>query len=325
MKIKQYLSVVAASMVMAAMPAMPAWAQSYPSKTIRIVVPYTAGGLADNVTRQIAEKLGTRLGQTVIVENRPGGKQIIATDYVIKSAPDGYTLLLGSVTNLSINPAGISNLPYAVEKDLSAVAHLFYSPLLLVTNLPTSNTKDFVNTLKTPGGKYSYASVGPGTSTHIAGEYLNKVTNVDTVHIPYKGSAAAITDLVGGQVNFMFDGGTSALPFVNAGRIKLLAVTSAERFPTLPNTPTMIEAGYKDFEITAWWGLMAPAKTPKEIIDKLYANLKEITEDKEFQANMLASGVALQPKSPANFSAFIKSEQNRWSKFLKTTDISINN
>lgn len=322
MKVKQFLSALAASIAIISMPAL---AQSYPSKPIRIVVPYTAGGLADNVTRLISEKLSTRMGQPVIIENRPGGKQIIATDYVMTSAPDGYTLLLGSVTNLSINPAGIDNLPYSVAKDLTPVAHLFYSPLLLVTNLPSSNIKDFANTLKQNPGKYSFASVGPGTSTHIAGEFLNKTANLDMVHIPYKGSANGITDLVGGQVHFMFDGGTSALPFVNAGKIRLLAVTSAERFPTLPNTPTMIESGYKDFEITAWWGLMAPAKTPKDIVNKLYVNLKEITEDKDMKTHLLASGVVLQAKSPENFGAFIKTEQSRWGKFLKTTGISINN
>lgn len=321
MKIKQYLFAVATSIATISMPAL---AQSYPSKSIRIVVPYTAGGLADNVTRLISEKLSTRLGQPVIIDNRPGGKQIIATDYVMKSAPDGYTLLLGSVTNLSINPAGIAKLPYTVEKDLAPVAHMFYSPLLLVTNLPTSNVKDFVNMLKRTPDKYSFASVGPGTSTHFAGELLNKTAHLDAVHIPYKGSANAITDLVGGQVHFMFDGGTSALPFVKAGKIKLLAVTSAERFPTLPNTPTMIESGYKDFEITAWWGLLAPSKTPKDVIDKLYKNLKEITEDKAFQSQMLTNGVALQAKSPADFSTFIKNETERWSKFLNTTGISIN-
>lgn len=321
MKTKKYLFAAATSIAIISLPAL---AQSYPSKPIRIVVPYTAGGLADNVTRLISEKLSTRMGQPVIVENRPGGKQIIATDYVMKSAPDGYTLLLGSVTNLSINPAGINNLPYSVEKDLSPIAHLFYSPLLLVTNLPVSSTKDLINTLKNPAGKYSYASVGPGTSTHIAGEFLSKVAKLDSVHIPYKGSASAITDLVGGQVNYMFDGGTSALPFVKAGRIKLLAVTSAERFPTLPNTPTMIESGYKDFEISAWWGILAPSKTPTDVIDKLYKNLKEITEDKVFQSQMLTNGVALQAKSPADFSAFIKTETKRWGNLLNTTGISIN-
>ena len=322
MNTKKLLSTITASI---AILSMPAFAQNYPNKPIRVVVPYTAGGLADNLTRLISEKLSTRLGQPVIVENRPGGKQIIATDAVIKSAPDGYTLLLGSVTNLSINPAGIDKLSYSVEKDLVPVAHLFYAPLFLVSNLPSNNIKDFINVVKNPTGKYAYASVGPGTSTHIVGEYLNKSANLQSVHIPYKGSASAMTDLVGGQVNYMFDGGTSALPFVKAGKTKALAVTSAQRFPSMPNTPTMIESGYPDFEITAWWGFMAPAKTPKEITDKLYANLKIILEDKEFQNQMLVNGVVLQAKSPTEFGTFIKSETSRWGKFLKTTGISIEN
>ncbi len=322
MKSRKFIYTIAAGVAIISTPAL---ANSYPNKPIRIVVPYTAGGLADNVTRLISEKLSNRMGQPVVVENRPGGKQIIATDYVMKSAPDGYTLLLGSVTNLSINPAGIKKLPYSVEKNFSPVAHLFYSPLLLVTNKPSNTVKDFVKMLDNPEGNFSYASVGPGTTTHIAGEFFNKSSKLNAVHIPYKGSANAITDLVGKQVDFMFDGGTSALPFVNAGRVKLLAVTSVERFPSLPDVPTMMESGYKDFEITAWWGLVAPAKTPNDIVEKLYANLKEITEEKEFQRSMLANGVALQAKSPAVFSRFIKSEEKRWKNFLDITNISIDN
>lgn len=319
---KRYLTAIAAGLALLATSAV---AQTYPNKAIRIVVPYPAGGLADNVTRMIGEKLSTKLGQPVIVDNRPGGKQIIATDAVVKSPADGYTLLLGSVTNLAINPVGLSKLSYNVEKDLTPVAHLFYSPLLLVTKLPTNTVKDFVGTLKAAPGKHAYASVGPGTSTHIAGEFMAKSAGMDVTHVPYKGSAHGITDLVGGQVDFMFDGGTSALPFVHNGRLKLLAVTSAQRFPTLPNTPTMIESGFKDFEVTAWWGLMAPANTPKDVVSKLYASLSEITQDKALQEHLLGNGVALDAKSPEAFGSFIKQEQVRWGKFLTTTGIQINN
>jgi tripartite-type tricarboxylate transporter receptor subunit TctC len=319
---KRYLTAIAAGLALLATSAV---AQTYPNKAIRIVVPYPAGGLADNVTRMIGEKLSTKLGQPVIVDNRPGGKQIIATDAVVKSPADGYTLLLGSVTNLAINPVGLSKLSYNVEKDLTPVAHLFYSPLLLVTKLPTNTVKDFVGTLKAAPGKHAYASVGPGTSTHIAGEFMAKSAGLDVTHVPYKGSAHGITDLVGGQVDFMFDGGTSALPFVHNGRLKLLAVTSAQRFPTLPNTPTMIESGFKDFEVTAWWGLMAPANTPKDVVSKLYASLSEITQDKALQEHLLGNGVALDAKSPEAFGSFIKQEQMRWGKFLTTTGIQINN
>lgn len=319
---KRYLTAIAAGLALLATSAV---AQTYPNKAIRIVVPYPAGGLADNVTRMIGEKLSTKLGQPVIVDNRPGGKQIIATDAVVKSPADGYTLLLGSVTNLAINPVGLSKLSYNVEKDLTPVAHLFYSPLLLVTKLPTNTVKDFVGTLKAAPGKHAYASVGPGTSTHIAGEFMAKSAGLDVTHVPYKGSAHGITDLVGGQVDFMFDGGTSALPFVHNGRLKLLAVTSAQRFPTLPNTPTMIESGFKDFEVTAWWGLMAPANTPKDVVSKLYASLSEITQDKALQEHLLGNGVALDAKSPEAFGSFIKQEQVRWGKFLTTTGIQINN
>lgn len=304
----------------------PTWAQqNYPNRPIRIVVPYPAGGLADNVIRAIGERLSPRLGQPVVIDNRPGGKQIIGTEAVVKAPADGYTLLLGSVTSLGINPVGINKLPYNVDKDLTPIAHLYYSLLLLVTKLPVNNVKEFVGTLKGKPEKHAYASVGPGTSTHIAGEFLNKSLSLDVTHVPYKGSAPAITDLVGGQVDFMFDGGTSALPFVQSGKLKLLAVTSAERFPSLPNTPTMIESGFKDFEVTAWWGLMAPANTPKDVVQKLYGHLREITQDKEFQERLQASGVALQPKSPEAFGAFIKQEQVRWGKFLKTTGIQIDN
>lgn len=302
-----------------------AFAQTYPVKPIRLVVPYPAGGIADSVSRTVGEQLARRLGQPVVIENRPGGKQIIATEVVTKAAPDGYTLLLGSVTNLSLNPAGIARLPYSVERDLTPVTRLFHAPLMLVTNLPVSNVQELVARIKEKPGKLAYASIGQGTSTHLAAELFRLQAGLDLIHVPHKGSAPAITDLLGGQVQLMFDGGTSSLPHVREGKLRLLAVTSPKRFPTLPDVPTMSEAGMKDYDVTAWWGVSAPAGTPKDIVEKLARELKAITEDVALRNRLAPNGVVLEADGPRQFGEFIQGETTRWRAFLKKTNIDLDN
>jgi tripartite-type tricarboxylate transporter receptor subunit TctC len=297
--------------------------QTYPTKPIRLVVPYPAGGIADTVSRTVAEQLGQRLGQPVIVDNKPGGKQIIGTDTVAKAAPDGYTLLLGSVTSLSLNPAGLSRLPYSVERDLTPVSRLFSAPLLLVTNQPVGSVQELISRIKAAPGKYSYASIGPGTSPHLAAEHFVQLAGLNVVHVPYKGSAPAIADLLGGQVHFMFDGGTSSLPFVQEGRLRLLAVSERKRFPYLPNVSTMEEAGLKGYDVTAWWGLVAPARTPKAIVHRLARELKTITDDPSIQSKLAPSGIALGADGPEQFSEFIQSETKRWRAFLEKSNINM--
>jgi len=302
-----------------------AQAQAYPSKPVRIVVPYPAGGLADTVTRAVGEQLSRRLGQPVLIDNRPGGKQIIATELVAKAVPDGYTLLLGSVTNLSLNPAGVSRLPYDVDKDLAPVTRLFHAPLWLVTNEPVGSVRELIARIKSRPGKYSYASVGPGTSTHLAAELFRMQAGLDLVHAAYRGSAPAVTELLGGQVNLMFDGGTSSLPHVKSGKLRLLAVSTAKRFPYLPDVPTMAESGLKDYDVSAWWGITAPAGTPKEVVDRLARELKAIAEDKELRDRFGASGVVMEADGPREFGDYIRHETSRWRDFLKSANISLDN
>lgn len=300
-------------------------AQAYPEKPIKLVVPYPAGGVADTLSRAVGEQLGRRLGQPVVIDNKPGGKQIIGADFVAKSAPDGYTIFLGSVTSLSLNPAGIRKLPYNVERDFAPVTSLFYAPLMLVTNMPAKDLQDLTAQIKAAPGKYAYASVGAGTSTHLAAELYKLQTGANLVHVPYKGSAPAITDLLGGQVQLMFDGGTSSLPFVREGRLRLLAVTSSARLQFLPDVPTMKELGLKDYDVAAWFGIVAPAGTPKEIVDKLSREIKAIAENKDLRSKFAPNGVELSADGPAQFSDFIKAETARWRTFLKATNIDLDN
>lgn len=301
------------------------YGQEYPSKPIRLIVPYPAGGIADTISRAVGEQLSRRLGQPVVIDNKPGGKQIIATEAAIKAAPDGYTLLLGSITNLSLNPAGITRLPYNVERDLTPVTRLFHAPLWLVTNQPVSNVQELLARIKEKPGKFAYASIGPGTSTHIAGELFRLQGGLDIVHVPYKGSAPAVSDLLGGQVQLLFDGGTSSLPFVREGKLRLLAVTTSKRFPYLPDVATMAESGLKDYDMAAWWGISAPAGTPKAIVEKLAREIKAITEDTALRSRFAPNGVVFDADGPRQFGEFIQSETARWRVFLKKTNIDLEN
>lgn len=300
-------------------------AQNYPDKPVRLVVPYPAGGIADTVSRAVGEQLARRLGQPVLIDNRPGGKQIIGAELVAKAAPDGYTLLLGSVASLALNPAGISRLPYDIERDFAPVTRLFHAPLMLVTNQPVDNVQELVARLKEQPGKFAYASIGAGSSTHLAAELFRLQTGVDIVHVPYKGSAPAITDLLGGRTHLMFDGGTSSLPHVRDQKLRLLAVTTAKRFPDLPNVPTMAEAGLKNYDVTAWWGIVAPARTPRAIVERLAREFKAITEDASLRRSLTVNGVVLEADGPDQFGRFIQSELERWRTFLRTTGIDLEN
>ncbi len=304
-----------------------AHAQDYPSKPVRIVVPYPPGGIADTLTRAVGDELSKRIGQPVLIDNKPGGRQIIGTETVAKAAPDGHTLLLGSITSLSLNPASIKKLPYSVERDLAPVSRLFHAPLLLVVTreVPAKTVKELVAFSKANPGKLSYASIGPGSSTHIAGELLKAEAGLDMVHVPYKGSAPAVVDLIGGQVQLMFDGGTSSMPHVATGNLKLLAVTASKRFPYLPDIPTMAESGLPGYDVTAWWGIMAPAGTPKAITERLARELGAIADSKEFRDRFGKDGVALETDTPEQFARFIEAETTRWTNFFKTSGISFDN
>lgn len=295
----------------------------WPDKPIRFVVPYPPGGIGDSTARAIGQRLSQRLGQPVIIDNRPGGAQIPAADTVAKAAPDGYTILLGSITNLAINSVTFRKLPYDPQRDFAPISLLFQAPLFLVTNasVPAQDVKSLVALAKTQPGKLAFGSIGTGSSVHLAGELLNSLAKVDTLHVPYKGSAPAMTDLLGGQIQMMFDGGTSSLPHVKSGKLRLLAVTSAKRSPYLPEVPTMEEAGVPGYVFTSWWGLVAPAATPQPIIDRLNAEWKQIAMMPDIRAQFSKDGIEFVSTTPEQFSSFRRSETERLGKLVKSANI----
>lgn len=313
------------ALLLAAILPATALASTFPDKPIRFIVPYPPGGIADTISRAVTERLSQRLGQPVVVENRPGGKQIIGTMAVVGAPADGHTLLLSSVSSLSLNPVTVRELPYDVDRDLTPVTRLFHAPLLLVTtpSVPGDTAQDLASYARANPNKLSYASIGPGSSTHIAAELFNLQADVDTAHIPYKGSAPAILDLLSDNVQFMFDGGTSSLPHVESGKLKVRAVTTAERFPYLPDIPTMAEQGFPDYEVSAWWGVSAPAGTPLEVRERIAAELRTILDDKELLDRFGANGVALGAGTPQEFAEFIERENTRWTDFFAKSSMTL--
>ncbi|HSF47378.1 MAG TPA: tripartite tricarboxylate transporter substrate binding protein, partial [Burkholderiales bacterium] len=253
-------------------------ATNYPNKAIRFVVPYTPGGTTDILARIIAAELTKNWGQQVFVDNRPGAGGNIGTGFVAKADPDGYTIVMGAISTHAINPSLYKNIPYDHIKDFAPVTRVGLLPNVLVVNpsLPVKTVKEFIAYGKANPGKLSYASPGTGTSLHLSGELFKSVTGVDMVHVSYKGSAPALTDLLGGQVLAMFDNLPASLPHIKAGKLRALAVTTAKRAPALPEVPTMVEAGVPDFVVTSWFAVFVPAKTPKEIIAKLNSEMVKV-------------------------------------------------
>jgi tripartite-type tricarboxylate transporter receptor subunit TctC len=252
---------------------------------VRIIVPFAAGGPADIYARSIAEKLQSALGQPFVVEDKPGGGSIVGTDAVAKSAPDGYTLLMMSNTH-TVNESLIPDRPFQLMRDFVPVAPVNYSDLVMVVHpsVPASSLKEFIALAKAKPGQLNYASSGPGTPYHMAGELFKAMAGVDIVHVPYKGSSGARTDILGGQVQMMFDAITTMAPNVQAGKLKALATSGKVRSPVLPDVPTVSEAGVAGYEAVIWLGFMAPTGTPKAIVDKLNAEIRRIVATAEIKA-----------------------------------------
>jgi tripartite-type tricarboxylate transporter receptor subunit TctC len=301
-------------------------AEPYPTRTIRIVVPFTPGGGNDFMARLISQKLSGRLGQQMIVENVAGAGGAIGTGKVAKAAPDGYTLLLGSVSTVSINPSLYSNLPFDVVRDLAPISLFAATPALLVVraDLPVSSVKDLVALAKANPGKLNFASAGTGTSHQLASELFKYVSDIDIVHVPYKGSAPAVTGLLGGEVQMMFADIPAVLPMVQAGKFKALAVASLKRSTILPDVPTVVEAGYPDFEVLVWYGVLAPAGTPVSILDKLNAEIHAVADMPEVKKLLAAQGAEPAPSSRAEFGDRIKREIRKWSDVVTRAGIRIN-
>jgi tripartite-type tricarboxylate transporter receptor subunit TctC len=299
-----------------------AFAQSYPSKPIRIVVPYPPGGFNDTLGRTLAAKFQEAWGEPVIVENKPGANTVIGSDYVAKSQPDGYSLLIVAFP-FAVTPSLLKAMPYDTLKDFQPVILAATSPNLLVVNpqVPIHTVKELIAAAKAKPQSLSYASTGNGSSNHISMELFKSLAGVDIVHIPYKGSAPAVTDLLGGQVQVMFDNVPNVLPHVKAGKLRALAVSGAKRTPLAPDVPTVAEAGVPGYELTVWFGLVAPAGTPRDIVQKLNAESLRILAMPDVRERFLAQGVEPQGSTPEQFADHIRSQMAKWSKVVRDAGV----
>jgi tripartite-type tricarboxylate transporter receptor subunit TctC len=317
-------SFIAASVLVAG--ALPAQAADYPSKPIRIVVPYAAGGSTDALARMVAEQLGKRLGQAAIVENKPGASEQIAITSVAKAAPDGHTILLSTLSGLAVNPGLYGpKLPYDPLKDLAPVllAATVASVVVVHPSVPVKTMAELGTYLKANPGKVSYASAGNGTPSHLGMEHYKKANGVDPVHVPYKGGAPALQELMGGQVQLMMALVPEAMPMVKSGRLRALAVTSPKRLPAHPDVPTVAEAGGKDFDMTFWYAFVAPAGTPPEIVTKLNLTIDAILQDKDLRARMAEMSLDVAGGAPSRVTELIRSDSARWKKVIDEAGIRV--
>jgi tripartite-type tricarboxylate transporter receptor subunit TctC len=299
-----------------------AFAQAYPTKPVRFIVPYAAGGGVDIVTRTLAQKLTEQAGSPFVVENRPGGNANIASEAVAKAAPDGYTLLMGSPAN-AVNGSLYKTLPYDVQRDFAPVSLIGYGPLVLVVHpsIPAHTVKDLIALCKARPGQINYASGGNGTSQHLAGELLRVSTGISVAHIPYKGAAPALVDLIGGQIAFMFNNTLEVLPYVKAARLRPLAVASTQRSAVLPDLPTFNQAGYPNFEATVWWGVLAPAATSKDVIGRLSGEIVKAMRASDIKEKFSALGAETTGSTPEQFAVFLKNEIDKWAGVIKAAGI----
>ena len=297
-----------------------AQAQVYPGKPVRIIVPFAAGGPADLYARAIGEKLQGAMGQPFVVENRPGGGAIAGTDAVAKSAADGYTLLMMSNTH-TVNESLIRDKPFVLMRDFVAVAPVNYSDLLMVVHpsVPASSVAEFVALAKSKPGTLNYASSGPGTPYHMAGELFKAMAGVDIVHVPYKGSSGARTDILGGQVQMMFDAITTMAPNVQAGKLKALGTSGKSRSSVLPNVPTVAEAGVPGYEAVIWLGIMAPAGTPRAVVERLNAEITRAANAPEMKEAWAKQGAAAMSMSPDEFTRYLRDDIEKWARIVKVS------
>jgi tripartite-type tricarboxylate transporter receptor subunit TctC len=295
-----------------------AFAQPYPSHPVKIIVPFAAGGPADIYARVIAEKLQAALGQSFVVEDKPGGGAILGTEAVVQSAPDGYTLLMMSNTH-TVNESLIPDKRYQLLRDLVPVAPVNYSDLVLVVHpsVKANTLQEFIALAKANPGKLNYASSGPGTPYHMAGELFKAMAGVDIVHIPYKGSSGARTGVLGGQVQMMFDAITTMAPNVRAGKLKALATSGKVRSTVLPEVPTLNEAGVPGYDAVIWLGIMAPAGTPKAIVDRLNAEITKAVGDPKVKAAWAEQGAVPMAMTPEEFARFLHEDIEKWARVVK--------
>ena len=318
------LSRVIAALALAGI-AVSAAAQDYPAKPVRLIVAFAPGTTSDIIGRMFAEKLTQQMGHPFIVENRTGAGGTIAADQVAKAAPDGYTLLM-STAALPVSAHVYPELKYDTAKDFASVTVISHSPLLLAANLkfPPNNVQELVQYAKANPGKVSFGSAGVGTSHHLTGEKLKLETGIDIVHVPYKGSGPAHIDLMGGQIQMMFDNIVALIPHVKSGKVKALAVSSAKRHPALPDVPTIQEAGIKEFETVAWFGVVAPAATPRPVINRLNAEVVKAIGLPDVQKRLLDAGSTIIGNKPEEADQFLRDEVAKWGKVVKAAGVKPN-
>jgi len=295
-------------------------ASSYPNKAVRVIVPYPPGGPTDIVARVVFQQVSETTGQQFIVDNRPGAGGNIGADLVARAPADGYTLLIGTTAH-AINASLFKTLGYDVIKDFAPVTLLTQGPLVLVAtpDFPANNVRELIALAKAKPDTLNFASSGNGQSTHLSGELFNSMANIKLAHVPYKGSAPALTDVMSGQVPLMFDTMLSAMPFVNGGKLKALAVTSSTRSPAAPNIPTIAESGLPGYEVFAWNGLLAPTGTPKAVIAKLSEELKRAMQLPRVKEKFSAQGFQASWDSPEQFGVFLKNEVDKWGKTVRAS------
>jgi tripartite-type tricarboxylate transporter receptor subunit TctC len=300
-----------------------AFGQAWPTKPVRFIVPYPPGGTSDILARTIGDKLTTALGQTIVVENKPGANGNVGADYVAKAAPDGYTFLLADIGAIAISPSVYASLPFDPVKDFTPVTMVAYSPHILAVypGVAAKNVAELVALAKSKPGKLNYAASSTGSAPHLAGVEFAQRAKIDWTYIPYKGGAQAITDVVGGQADLLFNGMLATYPHVKSGKLRILAVSSANRLPSIPDVPTVAESGYPGFETGSWQGILAPPGTPPAIVSKLAGEVQKILATPEVKEKLAAQGADVRVTTGPELASFIVKERDRWAKVVKEAGI----
>jgi len=311
----------AAVMATCVLVAPSAWAQAFPSKAVKLVVPFPPGGSLDNVGRLLAQKLSEAWGQQVVVENKPGAGGNIGADAVAKSPPDGYTVVMGALSTHAVNPSLYKTMPYDAVKDFAPLSLVAITPNVLIvkTGAPIASVKDLVAYAKANPGKTNFGSGSNGSAGHLAGELFKLETGTDVMHIPYKGGAPALQALLAGDTQFMFDNLANAMAQVKGGTVRAIAVTTAQRSKLVPELPTMAEAGLPGFDISTWFGLMAPAGTPPDVVARWNAEIVKALNAPDVREKMLAQGAEPAPMTPAEFATFIARERDKYAKIVSAS------
>ncbi len=298
-------------------------AESYPSRPVRFVVPYAPGGSTDTLARSVGTVLSDHLGQQVVVDNRAGANGDIGMSIVAKAPPDGYTIVLGYIANLAIGPSLYAKMPYDPAKDFASITQLAGASNILVTHpsLPAKNLKEFIAYTRANPKKVTFASAAVASVGHLTGELLNGMAGMDMLHVPYKGSGQAISDLVGGHIRVMISGLSSTLPHVRSGKLVGIATTGAKRTSATPDIPTIAESGFKGFEASAWYGVLAPAGTPRPIIARLNTDIRKTLQDPAVIKRLSGVGFEIEAGTPEQFSAYMKAETRKWAKVVKDSGV----